>query len=1232
MPQTKLHSITNRNLFSDDYLRSRLPKRSDWQYMAPYREPLEQVHEIYREAGVLLETANEEQIRREIIDKILEILNPYFLPNQSLPTGGVPDYIFFADVKAKQRKDLPAAISVADAKEPGRDFDKAPPRERSPVRQVYDYMIDTQTRWGILTDGRRWRLLNRDSPTDRYFEIDLYNIATKEDSEEWLYFYNLFRREAFISSLGKCFLDLVKEESVKYSQDVGDELKDRVYTALRELTQGFVEWPENGLDPRQEGVREKVRGCCFILLYRLLFIFYAEARVLLPKDLDGYRQISLENIRDRVRNASRNGSRFLSVSTGLWAELRNLFRLVDKGSAEMKISPYNGGLFSERGSLGPSEFLTKWEISDKYLARAIDMLGTAPSLEHSNEFVNVDYRSLEIRHLGSIYEGLLEYRLSHAERDLVSVRVGPGEIWVPLDEYSGKLQVTKVPVERRVKAGQLFLETQKHERKVTGSYYTPDKIVKYIVSQALNPIIEERRRSAAREGRSGSEAVLSIKVCDPAIGSGHFLVEATEVLGEALSKAFSDDQREGLLPAGEHDIMWARREVVSHCIYGVDLNPLAVELAKVGLWLSTVSRDRPLSFLDHRLKCGNSLIGGRLAELKDYPRLDEHDQEGTGHTEVPASISPIFVDKLIGKIKELEGLRDDRLEDIRRKEQIFEEFKRLPEYEKTRAVANVHTAIYFGNIPTKNQYTRLVLALHYGSNWKEATSGAWFNRAKLLAQGKRFFHWELEFPEIFFENGRVKDNPGFDVFIGNPPYVRIYRGQILEEDADYFTRVYESAHMKFDLYVLFVELGLDLLARGGRLSMILPDKWLFTPYGEPLRREVLSCHFQSLLDLRGLEIFPGVGVDNVIPVISKIQSQDADELEILRGETDPSGGLITTSLRRIKASTFGHIPGYQIRLEVSGDANSLLEKIKANSLPLERICYVNWGLRTGTEEKTREMIGVKRISPRHKPLIRGEDIEDRYSLLQVERFIDYNPQQMYNPMFPELFEKPKLVFRKISGRRGLMAVLDEGGRYGFSTVIIAVRHSDLDGVKRAGVIGPTLESKQYGDLRYLLGLVNSRLMRWYYEMLLSDQLSVVPNQVKELPIRSIAFTTPIDRRQELTQQGKELYNEYLQTSNLQAWHNYLNERLAPDKDETDVVHDLIALFSAEMASMHTEKWRYIHAFLNWVQSPVGLAVKIELNWRDFTSISLSDPTRPSRTCCRPWLIIKLIWTARNWRH
>ncbi len=262
--------------------------------------------------------------------------------------------------------------------------------------------------------------------------------------------------------------------------------------------------------------------------------------------------------------------------------------------------------------------------------------------------------------------------------------------------------------------------------------------------------------------KSFVDATLSVKVLDPAMGSGHFLVGSIEFLAGKMLVAAQKDIEAGRLSEDAHLTPdWARREVVAHCIYGVDLNDLAVELAKVSLWLTTISKEKPLSFLDHRLKQGNSLIGACLSDIKYYPGAKKKDKD---QTTLPSFISPLFITHLIGKIAELEKIKDERLEDIKKKEKIFEEFKQLPEYHKAKALANIYTGIYFGNEvkPTENKdsanvYYDLFWAIMGDENeWRRKTNRDWFLKANQIASDKSFFHWELEFPDLFFEGGAPK--------------------------------------------------------------------------------------------------------------------------------------------------------------------------------------------------------------------------------------------------------------------------------------------------------------------------------------------------------------------------------------------------------------------------------------------------------------------------------------------
>ena len=294
-------------------------------------------------------------------------------------------------------------------------------------------------------------------------------------------------------------------------------------------------------------------------------------------------------------------------------------------------------------------------------------------------------------------------------------------------------------------------------------------------------------------GEEFVDYILSLKVIDPSMGSGHFLVEATDHLARYLiqAKMTAAPEEVNEEEVAEHDIQWARREVVRNCIYGVDLNPMAVELAKLSLWLNTVASNKPLSFLDHHLKGGNSLIGADLGpDMKGILLLPTAGRAGrraggagrSGQKETKTSPDAAqsarwmqFVLRRHGeiyneKISSLTARADDDLETVKWKE---EEYRRLRGSEHTRRLeelANVWLSTYFGNEVGEEEYADLQhqLSEEASPDWRSIRGLEWFEEAQNLAEKVRFFHWELEFPEVFFREDR-----GFDVVLGNPPWERI---------------------------------------------------------------------------------------------------------------------------------------------------------------------------------------------------------------------------------------------------------------------------------------------------------------------------------------------------------------------------------------------------------------------------------------------------------------------------
>ncbi|HLA42529.1 MAG TPA: hypothetical protein VJZ27_03780, partial [Aggregatilineales bacterium] len=449
------------------------------------------------------------------------------------------------------------------------------------------------------------------SKYNSYYAVNLDNLL-EGNVEDFLYFYAFFLREVFTTG----WLKRVLTGSEDFAQKLTNKLEDEVYEALELIAQGFLEYRRNKLKPNPAMLREIYENS-LVLLYRLLFVFYAESREILPlRDNDDYiNRRSLNAIKRRAAPLIDRQMPLNPDTSDFYDDLRYLFFAIDAGDERLDMPPYNGRLFSGM----EHSFLDEKGVGDLYFVPALDKLARI-DVENGRRSgrVFVDYRDLDVRHLGSIYEKLLEYELDIATQPL-TLR---GGVYAPAGEGD---DVIKQP-------GQVYLRTGSNERKITGSYYTPDYIVRFIVAKTLEPLLTEITGRYATQDEEGQwnvhnpggliRDILAINVLDPATGSGHFVVDATAYIAEWLREL-------GLRPADigdEDELIYWKRQVASACIYAVDINPLAVELAKLSMWLTTLARGKPLSFLDHHIRVGNSLVGASIADI-DYTNASVKDEE-----------------------------------------------------------------------------------------------------------------------------------------------------------------------------------------------------------------------------------------------------------------------------------------------------------------------------------------------------------------------------------------------------------------------------------------------------------------------------------------------------------------------------------------------------------------------------------------------------------------------------
>jgi len=349
------------------------------------------------------------------------------------------------------------------------------------------------------------------------------------------------------------------------------------------------------------------------------------------------------------------------------------------------------------------------------------------------------------------------------------------------------------------------------------------------------------------------QRVQELSVLDPAMGSGHFLTKATGY----LSKQVMDEVR-ALDEAGFLDEQFIRREISKEVIYGVDINEMAVELSKLSMWLETLAADQPLAFLDHHMKAGNSLVGSDITEVLSEDGGDDDGGQLT-LTQALARVRQETLEHVMELMSDLLAFDNDTLESVKSMEELYSEIREDPLYQRLFELANVHTAEEFGCDVPEDAYEQMAGAIEDEDDWAEIKETDWFKPAQATAAEQDFFHWELEFPAVFFDlDGEKLAGAGFDAVVGNPPYVKIQNIRANNPQlADYSTSRFESSTGRFDLYTLFVERGYEI-AKRGNLGYILPNKFFESQAGEGLRKFLTEeSKIRRILDFKQHQVFDG---------------------------------------------------------------------------------------------------------------------------------------------------------------------------------------------------------------------------------------------------------------------------------------------------------------------------------------------------------------------------------------
>jgi len=524
------------------------------------------------------------------------------------------------EAKSWERLDELGKIEVDQTKGTGSSKDKEDDtRALEPEEQCLKYMTILRRDFGILTDGKRWRLLHRElseGSNRRCFEFNLGHarravlsgldrdkngVAWNEFIEGLKYFFYFFNKQAFYPTNGsQPFIEEVLEYSKKYASDIEEDLKASFIDAMTIVCNSYRDVVGRKLTAPEVDI---VRSVSESHLFNLLFIKSCEVRGILPTKNPNYIRLSITEIIDTIDYPKFNPAatdefnerklaplfstfKYSSNGTELYDRIIKLYSVVHDGDFGLQIAGFRETVFEKK----EWDFAAKHKLPNKDVARLLFTLGytKAPPGE-PRKFQQIPYNFFTARQLGSIYESFLEYSLLEADTDLVYT----DSKWTPanLRSVTAQEQYAKCP---QVHKGDLYFAFDTSSRKETGSYYTPDYVVRYIIDKTVGPLVE---------GKSSKE-IANLKVCDPAMGSGHFLNVVleyiTDAYREALSREVIDDLKENYAESSRH--------ILHSCIFGVDINPRAVKLAKMGLWLASAHPNRKLERLDDQLQCADSLL------------------------------------------------------------------------------------------------------------------------------------------------------------------------------------------------------------------------------------------------------------------------------------------------------------------------------------------------------------------------------------------------------------------------------------------------------------------------------------------------------------------------------------------------------------------------------------------------------------------------------------------------
>lgn len=849
--------------------------------------------------------------------------------------------------------------------------------------------------WAMLFNGPSLRLVDaRRVYSRRSTEIDL--DAALADDRTAAVLCAVFGAQAFEGGRdGQSALRTLVDASDRFAAAVCGSLREGVLAASADVLHALV--GSRTASPLTDTFEQALT-----IVYRILFLLFAEARGLVPVWHPVYREsYSIDALRAAAETPT--------GAAGLWDALRAIGRLAHAGcrAGDLRVTPFNGRLFAP----SRTPLAERRHLDDEAARRAIIALSTRAASDGRGR-ERISYRDLGVEQLGAVYETLLDYEPRTIE---------------PADARSGGRRRPAVVLQRGSPA-----------RKETGSFYTPQPLADYLVRRALRPLTHD----------ASSDAILRLRILDPAMGSGAFLVAACHHLAAAYERALIAEG--GVHPSDldDDDRACIRRTIAERCLYGVDLNPTAVQLARLSLWLTTLAADRPLTFLDHRLVAGDSLVGASLAGLRTPPLV--------GPRRRPADVAtlPLFdrgdlqhaLAEALPVRFSLEGA-GDTLAQVRGKERALAALGgRASAVARWKRVADLWCAGWF-TAPGQGDAGRLFrdladAVLHGRGGLPPRIADERLALAASIAERCRFLHWELEFPEVFFDaDGQRRRSAGFDAVVGNPPWdmLRADTGSQGRRDESRrrvaaivrFTRESGAYDAQSDghvnRYQLFTERALALCRPGARIGLVLPAGLAVDRGSARLRRRLFAaCDVDAI-----------VGFDNhgaIFPVHRSVRfllltataGTGTRRVACRFGERDPA------ALEHDGADTFYPVTIALSALErLSGPDLSIPWVVGAIDLAIaERAAALfppigsadGWGAEFGRELNATEDRRLFRPRGQGLPIVEGKHVAPfRAALDACARSVD--PAEAAARFPDRRFDGPRLAYRDVASATNRLTLI-----------------------------------------------------------------------------------------------------------------------------------------------------------------------------------------------------------------